>query len=51
MTTERFIEHRITRDLLRRRERAPAPGNAPWVERLITCLLYTSDAADDNRVV
>lgn len=41
MTTARFIEHRITRDLLRRREKAPAPGNAPWVERLITAAAVT----------
>ncbi len=41
MTTARFIEQRITRDLLRRREQGIAPGRNPWLERLITAAAVT----------
>jgi hypothetical protein len=36
MTTARFIEHRITRNLLRRRQREQLSSNGPAAERLIT---------------
>lgn len=39
MTTARMIEHRITRQLLERRETgSPAPICNTWVERLIAVL-------------
>lgn len=42
MTTARIIEHRITRDLLRRREREPSPRAASLAERLITAVAVTA---------
>ena len=35
MTTARFIEHRITRNLLQRRERQRPASGSPVAERLI----------------
>jgi hypothetical protein len=42
MTTARLIEHRITRDLLQRREREPAAFSGRLVERLITAVAVTA---------
>jgi len=42
MSTVRMIEHRITRDLLRRRERAGAAGSGQLAERLITVAAVTA---------
>jgi len=42
MTTARSIEHRITRDILQRREREPDTVNGPLVERLITATAVTA---------
>jgi len=42
MTTVRMIEHRITRDLLQRREREPASCSGRLVERLITAAAVTA---------
>jgi hypothetical protein len=36
MTTARFIEHRITRNLMQRRERQQPVTSGPVAERLIT---------------
>jgi len=36
MTTARFIEHRITRNLMQRRERQQLVTSGPVAERLIT---------------
>jgi hypothetical protein len=36
MTTARFIEHRITRNLMQRRERQQPLTSGPVAERLIT---------------
>ena len=36
MTTARFIEHRITRNLMQRRERQHPVTSGPVAERLIT---------------
>ena len=36
MTTARFIEHRITRNLMERRERQQPVTSGPVAERLIT---------------
>ena len=30
---------------------ACAPYNLKWIEECLPCLLYTSDAADDDRIV
>ncbi len=40
MSTARLIEHRITRDLLRRRD--AAAGNGQLVERVITAAAVTT---------
>ena len=42
MSTARFIEHRITRDLLRRRERASPGGSRQLAERLISVAAVTA---------
>lgn len=42
MSTARFIEHRITQDLLRRRERAAPGGIRTMAERLITAAAVTA---------
>ncbi len=42
MTHARFIEYRITRDLLQRRERAPAASGRLPVEQLITVTAVTA---------
>ena len=42
MTTARSIEHRITRDILQRREREPDTVSGPLVERLITATAVTA---------
>lgn len=43
MTNARIIEHRITRDLLQRRDRGPAAVNGRGgVERLITASAVTA---------
>ena len=42
MTTARLIEHRITRDLLQRRDCEATAGNGRWVERLITTTAVTA---------
>lgn len=41
MTTARFIEHRITRNLLRRRQREQLSSSGPAAERLITAAAVT----------
>ncbi len=41
MTTGRFIEHRITRNLLLRREREQLQGSGAWAEKLITLAAVT----------
>ena len=41
MTTARLIEHRITRNLLRRRERNQRVSNGSVAERLITMAAVT----------
>jgi hypothetical protein len=41
MTTARFIEHRITRNLLQRRERQRTASGSPVAERLITTAAVT----------
>lgn len=38
MTTARFIEHRITRNLMHRRERQQPVTSGPVAERLITAV-------------
>jgi len=43
MSTARLIEHRITRELLRRRQGVePRAGSAFWTERLIAVLAATA---------
>jgi hypothetical protein len=42
MTTARFIEYRITRDLLQRRQREPVSTRHPAAERLITVTAVTA---------
>lgn len=42
MSTARFIEHRITRDLLRRREAGYPSGSGQLAERLITAAAVTA---------
>lgn len=42
MTTARFIEHRITRDLLRRREGEKAGRGYSLAERMITAAAVAS---------
>ena len=42
MATARYIEHRITRELLNRRERKAAGTNALLAERLITVAAVTA---------
>lgn len=42
MTTARLLEHRITRDLLQRRDSENHTGNGRWVERLITTTAVTA---------
>jgi len=41
MTTARFIEHRITRNLLQRRQREQLSSSSPAAERLITAAAVT----------
>ena len=42
MSTVRLIEHRITQDLLRRRERAAPGASRSMAERLITAAAVTA---------
>lgn len=42
MTTARLIEYRITRDLIRKRELAPAARATARVERVITVAAVTA---------
>jgi hypothetical protein len=42
MSTARLIEHRITRDLLQRRDCETARGNGRLVERIITVAAVTA---------
>lgn len=42
MTNARLIEHRITRDLLQRRDHAMHTANGRFVERLITATAVTA---------
>jgi len=42
MTNARFIEYRITRDLLQRRESGPASARSLPVERLISVTAVTA---------
>lgn len=42
MTTARYVEHHIIRDLLRRRARRPAPRRVQLAERLITTVAVTA---------
>jgi hypothetical protein len=42
MTTARLLEHRITRDLLNRREHGPVPRRGELAERLITVTAVTA---------
>ena len=42
MTTARYIEHRITRNLIDRREREPARRHEQLAERLITVSAVTA---------
>ena len=42
MASTRLIEHRITRDLLQRRDSEAPSGNGRWVERLITTTAVTA---------
>lgn len=42
MTTARMMEHRITRDLLERRDTAPVAGSGRLVERFITVAAVTA---------
>ena len=46
MTAARFIEQRITRDLLRRREVEPALHEGRLAQRLITVLAATAGLPD-----
>ena len=42
MSAARLVEHRITRELLQRRDREPAAVNAQLVERVITAAAVTA---------
>jgi len=42
MSTVRLIEHRITQELLRRRERAAPVGTRKMAERIITAAAVTA---------
>eukprot|EP00969_Alexandrium_andersonii_P142221 6287619-Alexandrium_andersonii.AAC.1 len=45
--SENTIEKRRAQKMLNPRQTAPIPDQGTLVNRLRTCLLYTSDAADD----